>query len=87
MIEKYFVPVFDPTRSIAAVASSKAKSDEIAEELQKAGFEVERRTLDVGDDEDDDEEDEDDEEDGEEDEDEEAEGQTKPKVSRDAADL
>jgi len=47
-LKKYVLPIFDPATSIAVVVSSPAKADEISENFSKVGYEVERRTLDVG---------------------------------------
>jgi hypothetical protein len=44
-IEDYFLPIFQPSTSIAAVSTSAGKADEIQAGLEKLGFEVERREL------------------------------------------
>lgn len=46
-LKKYLLPVFDPATSIAVVASAPGKVDEIATGLAEAGFQVEKRELDV----------------------------------------
>lgn len=46
-LKKYLLPVFDPTTSIAVVASAPGKVDEIARGLAEDGFQVEKRELDV----------------------------------------
>ncbi|KAG8934409.1 hypothetical protein FRC02_010043 [Tulasnella sp. 418] len=51
-LQKYILPLFDPESSVAVIVSGPSKSDSIAEQLKSAGFDVERRTLDVGPDED-----------------------------------
>jgi len=50
-LKTHILPLFDPASSVAVVVSSPSKAEDISTTLTKAGFEVERRTLDVGDDE------------------------------------
>ncbi|KAF7320399.1 hypothetical protein MKEN_00824700 [Mycena kentingensis (nom. inval.)] len=47
ILRKYFLPLFDPSSSVAVVVTSPAKQDSIAEGLAASGFEVEKRTLEV----------------------------------------
>jgi Zn-dependent M16 (insulinase) family peptidase len=42
---KYYMPLFDPEKSIAVVVATPAKVDHIEEGLKSVGFEVERREL------------------------------------------
>jgi Zn-dependent M16 (insulinase) family peptidase len=51
VLKKYFVPLFDPRSSVAVVVTAPAKVDGIAEALAADGFQVEKRTLELGDDE------------------------------------
>lgn len=44
-LKKYCVPLFDPASSVAVVVTAPGKADQVAEELGKSGFEVERKTL------------------------------------------
>jgi len=44
-LEKYFLPLFDPKTSVAAVVTAPGKADEIAAGLKEVGFEVEQKTL------------------------------------------
>jgi hypothetical protein len=44
-LKKYFLPLFDPATSVAAVVTAPGKADEIAAGLREVGFEVEQRTL------------------------------------------
>ena len=46
-IRKYVLRAFDPATSLAVVASAPGTADEIAAGLGSAGYSVERRTLDV----------------------------------------
>jgi len=46
-LKKYFLPLFDSESSIAVVVTAPSKANQIGESLQTAGFEVEKRTLDV----------------------------------------
>lgn len=46
-LEKYFLPLFNPATSVAAVVTAPGKADEIVSSLTSEGFEVERRTLEV----------------------------------------
>ncbi|CAL1695478.1 unnamed protein product [Somion occarium] len=47
-LKQHFLPLFDPSSSVAVVVTAPAKAAEINEGLTKAGFDVEQRTLDVG---------------------------------------
>ena len=47
-IKKYLLPIFDSSTSIAAVASSKSKADDISKTLTEAGYDVELKTLETG---------------------------------------
>lgn len=40
------MPLFDPSSSVAVVVTAPSKVDQTFDELNKAGFVVERRTLD-----------------------------------------
>lgn len=44
-VKKWILPVFDSSSAIAAIASSKSKSPEIAKQLKEIGFEVD--TIDI----------------------------------------
>ncbi|KAJ3559767.1 hypothetical protein NM688_g144 [Phlebia brevispora] len=46
-LRKYFLPLFDPATSVAAVVTAPGKSADIGAQLKKIGYEVEQRTLDV----------------------------------------
>ncbi|KAG8964008.1 hypothetical protein FRC03_002292 [Tulasnella sp. 419] len=48
-LQEYILPLFNPESSIAVIVSAPSRSDSIAEQLTSAGFDVERRTLDVED--------------------------------------
>lgn len=48
-LKKYIAPLFDSETSSAVIVSAPSKVDGMEESLRKEGFEVERRTLDVGD--------------------------------------
>ena len=50
-LKTYILPLFDPATSIAVVASSTSKANDIAEGLKSSGFDVESRTLDFSGDE------------------------------------
>jgi len=43
---KHFMPLFDPSSSVAVVVTAPSKIDQAFDGLNKAGFVVERRTLD-----------------------------------------
>jgi hypothetical protein len=45
--QKYLMPLFDPASSVAVVVTATSKVDETFDGLDKAGFLVERRTLDL----------------------------------------
>ncbi|KAG8805588.1 hypothetical protein FRC17_005444, partial [Serendipita sp. 399] len=47
-MRRYVLPIFDPTSSISVVACAPGKVDDIATGLTSEGYEVEKRTLDVG---------------------------------------
>lgn len=63
-LAKYIQPIFNPSTSICAIACSPGRLDEMKAALETIGYEMERREIDLGDDEDD----ESDEDDGEDDE-------------------
>lgn len=44
-ITKYFLPVFDPSTSIGAVAVNSGKSDQLEEGYKKLGFTVQKEEL------------------------------------------
>jgi Zn-dependent M16 (insulinase) family peptidase len=46
-LEKYFLPLFDASTSVAHVVTAPGKADSIAEALTAIGFDVEKRTLEV----------------------------------------
>lgn len=50
-LKKYLVKLFQPDSSIALAVTAPGKIDEIAGELGKKGFKVEKRTIEVQDDE------------------------------------
>ncbi|KAI0652259.1 Metalloenzyme, LuxS/M16 peptidase-like protein [Trametes meyenii] len=52
VLRKYFLPLFDAQSSVAVVVIAPSKAEGVAQELGKAGFEVEQRTLQVEADED-----------------------------------
>ncbi|KAI0649856.1 Metalloenzyme, LuxS/M16 peptidase-like protein, partial [Trametes meyenii] len=52
VLRKYFLPLFDAQSSVAVVVIAPSKAESVAQELSKAGFEVEQRTLQVEADED-----------------------------------
>lgn len=45
VIRLYFLPLFDPERSVATVVTGPSKANEIAAGLEDVGFEVERREI------------------------------------------
>lgn len=45
VLRKYFLSLFDPSKSIAIVVTAPGKVDETVEDLTKTGFEVSRRSL------------------------------------------
>ncbi|KAI0094759.1 Metalloenzyme, LuxS/M16 peptidase-like protein [Irpex rosettiformis] len=51
-LKEYYLPLFDPTSSATVVVTAPSKSGHIGEELNKRGYEIEQRTLDLGVDED-----------------------------------
>lgn len=50
-LKTHILPLFDPATSIAVVASSTSKANDIADGLKSSGFDVELRTLDFSGDE------------------------------------
>ncbi|KAG6911895.1 hypothetical protein DXG01_000142 [Tephrocybe rancida] len=46
-LEKHFLPLFVPASSVNVTVTAPSKADQIAEGLAEAGFEVERRVLEV----------------------------------------
>jgi len=46
-LKKHVLPVFDPSSSVAIAVTTPSKADSIEEGLTGAGFEVERRTLEI----------------------------------------
>jgi len=46
-LRKHFMPLFDSASSVAVVVTAPSKADQICEGLQQAGFDVDRRTLDL----------------------------------------
>ena len=52
VLQKYFLPLFDSSSSVAVVVTAPGKADQVSEDLGKIGFEVERKTLQVETDED-----------------------------------
>ncbi|KAI0068340.1 hypothetical protein BV25DRAFT_1875780 [Artomyces pyxidatus] len=51
-LKKYFLPLFDSSSSVVVSVTAPGKADEVTQGLKDAGFEVERRTLQVEHDED-----------------------------------
>ena len=54
-LETYFLKLFDPETSVGVIVTAPGKFDEIADSLKQKGFEVEKRTIEVKEDEDGDE--------------------------------
>lgn len=50
MLKKYVLPVFEPATSIVAATCSPSVADKVAEGLKTAGYDVETRLWDAGDD-------------------------------------
>lgn len=48
VFRKYFLPLFEPSSSIAVAVTAPSRASQIGEELTKIGFTVEHRTLDLG---------------------------------------
>jgi hypothetical protein len=48
-LRKYFLPLFDPDSSIAVVVTTPSKLDTVAAGLTEYGFEVEKRIMEVDD--------------------------------------
>jgi len=46
-LKKHVLPVFDPSSSVAVAVTAPSKADLIAEGLTSAGFQVEKRTLEI----------------------------------------
>jgi Zn-dependent M16 (insulinase) family peptidase len=44
-LQKYFLPLFDPSKTVALVVTAPSKIDQIVEDLTAAGFEVSKRSL------------------------------------------
>ena len=44
-IQKYFLPLFNPSTAIGAVSVNAGKADQVQDELVKLGFNVERHEL------------------------------------------
>jgi Zn-dependent M16 (insulinase) family peptidase len=47
VLQNHFLPLCNPSSSVAVVVTAPGKADEIAQNLGELGYEVERRTLDV----------------------------------------
>lgn len=46
-LKRYFLPLFDPKSSVVVSVTAPGKVEEVSKGLGDAGFEVERRTLEV----------------------------------------
>lgn len=46
-LKKHVLPVFDPSTSVAVAVTAPSKAASIAEGLINAGFEVDKRTLEI----------------------------------------
>jgi hypothetical protein len=46
-LKKHVLPVFDPSSSVAVAVTAPSKADSIGEGLTSAGFQVEKRTLEI----------------------------------------
>jgi len=46
-LKKHVLPVFDPSSSVAVAVTTPSKAASIAESLARAGFQVEKRTLEI----------------------------------------
>lgn len=46
-IKRYVLPVFDPQTSVAIVVTAPSKVTSVADDLTNAGYDVEKRTLEV----------------------------------------
>ena len=44
-LQKHFLPLFDPSKTVALVVTAPSKIDQIVEDLTAAGFQVSKRTL------------------------------------------
>lgn len=49
-LKTYILPLFDPVHSVAAVVAPPAKVDEMQQQLVQLGFHIERRTIQLGND-------------------------------------
>jgi len=47
IFRKYFLPLFDASKSVAIVVTAPSKVDAISDGLTEVGFEVEKRTLEI----------------------------------------
>ena len=47
VLKQYFLPLFDASTSVVVSVTAPGKAEEISEGLKDAGFDVERRTLEV----------------------------------------
>ena len=47
VLQQYFLPLFDASTSVVVSVTAPGKAEEISEGLKDAGFVVERRTLEV----------------------------------------
>ena len=46
-LRTHFLPLFDPSSSVAVVVTAPAKADEIGERLKAIGFEVTQRVMNI----------------------------------------
>lgn len=46
-LRRHFLPLFDPTSSVAVVVTTPSKAAEIGEQLSAVGYKVEQRTLEL----------------------------------------
>jgi len=46
-LKTYFLPLFDPSTSVAVVVTAPAKADEIGEGLEAIGFEVTQKAMEI----------------------------------------
>jgi len=53
-LKTYHLKLFDPTASVGVIVTAPGKWDEIADNLKQKGFDVEKRVIDVKDDEEED---------------------------------
>ena len=47
VLQQYFLPLFDASTSVVVSVTAPGKAEEISKGLKDAGFDVERRTLEV----------------------------------------